>query len=151
MFLWNVEKCLKIFSRVYVSSDDKWILGEVEWAGAIPIKRPVELCGEVPNITVYQHAIKFMNGVDGIVAVQANSPTIPSKLIREVERFLELGVKEVISSHPDGTKYGSIWGMTIKRLKNYPDPYNPRPDITIKDWSVDIHTNEDLLKALKQI
>ena len=26
MFLWNVEKCLKIFSRVYVSSDDDWIL-----------------------------------------------------------------------------------------------------------------------------
>ncbi|OFW54469.1 MAG: hypothetical protein A2163_07180 [Actinobacteria bacterium RBG_13_35_12] len=148
MFLWNVEKCLRIFSRTYVSSDDKFILEEAENAGAIPIKRPVELCGDTPNILVYQHAIKFMNGVDGIVAVQVNSPTVKSKLIQEAKKFLELGFKEIMTSHSDGTIYGSIWALSTDRLKNYKDPYNPKPEILIKDWSTDIHCNQDLLKAL---
>jgi len=119
MFIWNVEKCLKIFSRVYVSSDDDWILSEAENIGAIPIKRGEELCGDVPNIPVYQHALTFMNGVDGIIAVQANSPTIKSKLIMEAKRYMEIGVQEVLTFHPDGTKYGSIWGLSTKRLKEY--------------------------------
>src|SRR4030042_3528083 len=131
MFLWNVEKCLRIFSRTYVSSDDKFILEEAENAGAIPIKRPVELCGDTPNILVYQHAIKFMNGVDGIVAVQVNNPTLKSKLRQEAKKFLELGFKEIMTSHFDGTIYGSIWALSTDRLKNYKDPYNPKPEILI--------------------
>jgi len=150
MFLWNVEKCLKIFSRTYVSSDDKWILSEAEEVGAIPIKRGEELCGDVPNIPVYQHASQFMNGFDGIVAVQANSPTVDSKLIQKVKRLMEMGFQEILTSHKDGSKYGSIWGLSFKRLKDYPDPYNPKPDIWIKDKSVDIDTLEDFNKALLQ-
>jgi len=144
MFLWNVEKCLKIFSRTFVSSDNDWILSEAENAGAIPIKRPAELCGETPNITVYQHALTFMNGVDGIVAVQANSPTIKSKLIMEAKRFLEVGTQEVMTSHPNGDIYGSIWAISSKKLKEYKDPYNPQPDFKIIDYSCDIHTLKDL-------
>ena len=86
MFQWNLEKCLKIFSRTYVSSDNKYILELSEELGAIPITRPQELCGETSNIKVYQHAITFMNGVDGIVAVQANSPTIKSKIIQNAKK-----------------------------------------------------------------
>ncbi len=150
MFLWNVEKCLKIFSRTFVSSDDDWILDEAEEIGAIPIKRPIELCGDTPNIEVYKHAMKFMNGVDGIVAVQANSPTIRSKLIMEAKQLLEMGAQEIMTSHPDGTIYGSIWALSIKRLKHYDYPYHPKPQVLIKDFSIDIHTDEDLLIALKQ-
>jgi pseudaminic acid cytidylyltransferase len=150
LFLVNTEKCLKVFPRVYVSSEDPWILGEAEDAGAIPIKRPIELCGDTPNIPVYQHALQFMNGVDGIVAVQANSPTVKSGLILKAKRFIEIGFQEVLTSHPDGSKYGSIWALSRKRLEKYPDPYNPKPDIWIKDWSIDIHNMEDLQKALKE-
>jgi CMP-N-acetylneuraminic acid synthetase len=149
MFIWNVEKCLKIFSRVYVSSDDEWILEEAENIGAIPIKRPTELC-EGPNIPVYQHALQFMNGVDGIIAVQANSPTINSKIIQNVKRLIEIGANEVMTRHQDGSIYGSVWALSRKKLENYGDPYKPRPDIMIIDCSVDIHNKEDLLKALKQ-
>ncbi len=150
MFLWNVEKCLKIFSRTFVSSDDDWILDEAEETGAIPIKRPIELCGDAPNIEVYKHAMKFMNGVDGIVAVQANSPTIRSKLIMEAKQLLEMGAQEIMTSHPDGTIYGSIWGLSYKRLKNYGDPYHPKPQILIKDFSIDIHNDDDFRQALTQ-
>jgi hypothetical protein len=150
MFLWNVEKCLKIFSRTYVSSDDKFILEEAENAGAIPIKRPKELCGNVPNIPVYLHALEYMNGVDGIVAVQANSPTVKSKLIQEAKRFLEIGVKEVMTKYPDGGIYGSVWGLSSNRLRNYGDPFKHKPEVLLTDWSVDVHLAEDLLKALRQ-
>lgn len=150
MFLVNTKKCLKIFSRVYVSSDDDWILSEAEDAGAIPIKRPEELCGDTPNIPVYQHALQFMNGVDGIVAVQANSPTINSKIIENVKSLILMGAREVMTKHQDGTIYGSVWGLSRKRLENYGDPYKPNPDLLLVDCSIDIHTIEDFKKATCQ-
>ena len=150
MFLVNTKKCLKIFSRTFVSSDDDWILEEAEDAGAIPIKRPIELCGDTPNIPVYQHALQFMNGVDGIVAVQSNSPTINSKIIENVKELLEAGVQEVMTCHDDKTIYGSVWGMSRKRLENYGDPYKPKPDILLCDPSIDIHSSLDFELAIKQ-
>lgn len=149
MFLWNVEKCLNIFSRVYVSSDDHWILEEAENAGAIPIKRGEELCGEVPNVDVYKHALQFMNGIDAIVAVQANSPNVNSKLIQTFKYYIERGVNEIITCHRDGKIYGSIWGMTRDRLLTYKDPYNPSAEVILYDPCEDIHTIKDLEEAKK--
>jgi CMP-2-keto-3-deoxyoctulosonic acid synthetase len=149
MFLWNVEKCLKIFSRTFVSSDDDWILEEAENVGAIPIKRPIELCGDTPNIPVYKHALQFMNGVDGIVAVQANSPTIDSRLIIKAKQLLEMGFLEIMTQHENGKIYGSVWALERNRLLSYVNPYNPKPEYLIRDKSIDVHTREDLNKALK--
>lgn len=150
LFLVNTKKCLRIFSRVYVSSDDPWILEEAEWAGAIPIKRGEELCGDTPNIPVYQHALQFMNGVDGIVAVQSNSPTIDSKLIETAKELLEKGFKEVMTMHEDGKIYGSLWCLSRDRLINYKDFYKPNPDVLILDKSIDIHNESDWNQALCQ-
>jgi len=86
MFLVNVEKCLRVFDDVYVSSDSEEILKITKDAGAKPILRGVELCGDTPNIPVYRHAIEQMGDVDGIVAVQANSPTIPAEIIRRTKK-----------------------------------------------------------------
>jgi hypothetical protein len=150
MFLVNVEKCLKIFEKVYVSSDDQWILNLAKSVGAIPIKRDEELCGDTPNIPVYQHALKHMRGVDGIVAVQANSPTINPNLIVTARKMIWLGAEEVMTCDTDYKIYGSIWALTRDRLENYGDPYKPKPDILLVDPSVDIHTEKDLEKALCQ-
>src|SRR3990167_821307 len=65
MFLVNVEKCLRVFDDVYVSSDSEEILKITKDAGAKPILRGVELCGDTPNIPVYRHAIEQMGDVDG--------------------------------------------------------------------------------------
>ena len=132
-----------------MSSDDPWILDEAEWAGAIPIKRGEELCGETPNIPVYQHALGYMNGVDGIVAVQSNSPNINSKLIETAKELLEKGYKEIMTMHPDGKIYGSIWAIERRKLEGYKDFYNPKPDVLILDTSEDIHNDEDFLLAEK--
>jgi len=150
MYLVNTKKCLRIFSRTFVSSDNDWILEGAEDIGAIPIKRPQELCGDSPNIEVYQHALQFMNGCDGIVAVQCNSPTIDSKLIEQAKELLESGVQEVMTKHQDGSIYGSIWAISRKLLENYKDPYNPKPEVLLTDNSWDIHTEEELQKALCQ-
>lgn len=150
MYQWNVEKCLKLFDEVYVSSEKEEILQEAKAMGAIPIKRPDNLCGDTPNIPVYQHALQFMGNVDGIVAVQANSPTIFPGIIASVKRFLLNECSEVMTCHPDGKIYGSVWAMTKERLLNYGNPYKPTPEVLLVDESIDIHTAEDLNQALCQ-
>ena len=145
MFVWNLEKCNKLFEKVFVSSEDKEILEIAKSYGAIPIKRPEKLC-EGPNIPVYQHAQRKMKA-DIIVAVQANSPTINIMTIAEVNILMVAGFHETMTSHENGKIYGSVWAMTKDRLKHYPDPYNPKPERLIIDTSIDIHTLEDLENA----
>lgn len=150
MFLVNVEKCLRIFNRVYVSSDSREMLAQAEAMGARGILRGTELCGETPNIPVYQHALKYMGEVEGIVAVQANSPTVDSNLIGLTKKIMECGVGEVMTCHPDYSLYGSIWAVSREVLVNYKDAYDRHPDVLLLDTSVDIHTKADYTKALQQ-
>lgn len=149
MFQWNLEKCLLVFDEVYVSSDNDKILDKAENMGAIGIKRPEELL-EATNIECYKHAQQIM-GTDAFVAVQANSPETGIRLIKWAKDLLILGhEKEVKTCHYDGTDYGSIWGMTAERLKDYPDQYNASPSFWIKDFSIDIHTIDDLFNSFNQ-
>lgn len=148
MFLENTKKCLKIFEKVYVSSDSQLILDQARAIGAIPIWRPQKLCGDVPNVPVYRHAMDKMGEAD-IVAVQANSPTLNPDLILWVKGMMEMGANEVMTCYPNYEIYGSIWAMTYKRLMEYTDFYHPKPDTLIVDPSVDIHTWDDYEEALK--
>jgi len=152
MFVWNLEKMLRIFDEVYVSSDYDLILEESKKMGAAPIKRPKKLCGDVPNIPVYRHAIEFMQKPEIVVAVQANSPTIKESLIKKAKDLMEkYDFKELMTCHLDFKLYGSIWAMSKNRLLNYNNPFKQTPEILLVDDSIDIHTQEDLTKALKQI
>ncbi len=150
MFLVNVEKCLRNFEKVYVSSDDRWILKMASQAGAIAIHRDESLCGETPNIPCYRHAILKMPDADGIVAIQANSPTLDVNTITMVKKFMELGVPEVMTCHEDYSIYGSVWAVSKERLADYGDPYDPHPEVLIMDKSVDVHNLADYEKALCQ-
>ncbi len=149
MFLVNTRKCLDIFDRVYVSSDSDEILAQARSLGAIPISRGEDLCGDVPNIPVYKHAIKKMINVDAIVAVQSNSPTIEKNIITMVKKIMELGAGEVMTCAADYSVYGSVWALRADRLMTYGDPYRPKPDILVVDKSIDIHTESDYVDALK--
>jgi CMP-2-keto-3-deoxyoctulosonic acid synthetase len=146
MFLWNTEKCLGIFEKTYVSSDSTYILNLAESAGAIPIVRPEELCGNTPNMPSYRHAQKTMKA-DIIIAVQANSPTLEEGLIEMTREIMMTGCPELMTCHKDYSIYGSIWALTKERLKNYKDPYKNKPDVLIIDNSIDIHTISDLKKC----
>lgn len=148
LFLVNVEKCRQIFEKVYVSSDGQEILRLAKEAGAIPIERGEDLCGDVPNIPVYKHAVKKMSQPDIIVAVQANSPTISPNIISLVKKVMESGADEVMTCAPNYSIYGSVWGIRVDKLRNYGDPYRPKPSVLIVDSSVDIHTERDYIQAL---
>lgn len=148
MFQWNLEKCLKIFDKTFVSSDSKEILELSEKLGAIPIKRPKSLCGEATNISVYKHALKKMN-CDTIVAVQANSPTVSESIIKRVKLLMDKK-DEVKTCHKDKSDYGSIWAIRTYKIKKYPDPYNAKPDVWIIDTSVDIHDEDDYRRSRSQ-
>lgn len=160
MYLENVNKCLKLFSKVYVSSDDPEILRRAKNAGARPISRGLELCGTVPNIQVYKHALTYMGAVDGIIAVQACSPNIEPNLIMIAKKLMKMGVEEVMTCHEmehgadyhgqHNKVYGSIWGISRNRLEEYGDPYKPNPEVLLVDKSIDIHTQEDYELAMKQ-
>lgn len=160
MFLINTKKCLKVFDLVYVSSDDQEILNIAKKIGAVPIFRPSNLVGDVPNIPVYKHALKNMSKVDGIVAVQSCSPTIDIKLIKTARNLMGSGCQELMTCHPVERNsdyhqqnfkiYGSIWALSKNRLNNYGSPYKPNPEILLVDDSVDINYPKDYKKALKQ-
>jgi CMP-N-acetylneuraminic acid synthetase len=163
MFLWNVEKCLALFDEVYVSSDSHEILRIAQNAGAIPITRGEELCGDTPDIDVYLHAVDRMvdpKTVMGVVAVHANNPTVHPTLIARVKYLIEIGAPEVMTCYPmsqgkDYHKqhnkiYGSIRGMSLDRLRNYGDPYHPNPEILLVDTSIEIETPTSYNKALCQ-
>lgn len=148
MYLHQTLKCLSLFKEVYVSSDDDDILEDISLYGAIPIKRSSDLCGDVPNIPVYLHALDFIN--TGFIAVQVNSPSISNKTIVDVIQLMQLGFNEVMTCHPDYSLYGSVWAMTKERLLNYKDPYKPTPEVLVVDNSIDIHTLDDYNKAICQ-
>ena len=147
MWQTNAKKLLSLVSKVYISSDSQFILDEAEAMGCIGILRSERLCGDTPNIDVYQHASTFMEG-DKFIAVQANSPTIDINTIIMTKKLLEMGVDEVMTCHEDYSLYGSVWAMTMKRLEDYKDAYKPTPEVLIKDLSVDIHTRRDYLRAI---
>jgi len=160
MFLWNLEKCVGIFDRVYVSSDSYSILQLASLHGAIAIHRGPELCGDTPDIPVFQHALTKMKDVSAVVAVHANNPTIEKNLIALTKKLLEMGVPEVMTCHPMeyypdykdnlNSVNGSIRGMTVERLINYGDPYQPYPHVLLVDTSVEIETTKDYERALWQ-
>lgn len=152
MFLWNVEKCVSLFDKTYVSSDSEDILDWADSRGAIAIKRPADLCGDTPNILVYKHALLHMGDVDGIVAVQANSPTVSTEVIEKVKDAMQY-YDEVMTIDSQYNRYGSVWGLSRERLASYKtmsDYYGTTPDYKVKDRSIDIHTIKDFNKALKQ-
>jgi CMP-N-acetylneuraminic acid synthetase len=159
MFMWAVEKCLKVFSATYVSSDNDFILSVAEKAGAIPIKRPKELCeSDVMNVPVYQHAMKFMGNPDIMIAVKADSPTTDIKIIEHAKEIMENHeYDEFMTAYPiKGYKdksfvYGSIWAIKREKLEIYEDPMMPEPKVLIVDPAIDIHNEEDLKQAEKQL
>jgi CMP-N-acetylneuraminic acid synthetase len=159
MFMWAVEKCLNVFDETYVSSDNDFILDEAKKAGAIPIKRPVELCkSDVMNVPVYQHAMEHMDSPDIMIAVKADSPTTDIKIIDHAKEIMENhDYDEFMTAYPirgyrdKSAVYGSVWAIRKEKLAVYEDPMMPEPKALIVDPAIDIHNEEDLKAAEKQL
>lgn len=159
MFMWAVEKSLKVFDETYISSDLDSILERAAAAGAIPIKRPAELCTpDVMNVPVYQHAMPHMGNPDIMVAPKVDSPTTDIEIIRRVKDLMErYGYDEIMTALPvkgysdKCVVYGSVWAIRKEKLAVYEDPMMPTPRVLVVDPAVDINTPEDLAEAVKQM
>jgi hypothetical protein len=89
-----------------------------------------------------------------------NNPTVSYEIILRTKRLIEDGVDEVMTCHPmtynenyhnhANKVYGSIRGLSLKRVKRYGDPYKPRPTVLVVDDSVEIETPDSYEKALCQ-
>lgn len=159
MFMWALEKSLKVFDETYVSSDNDFILEESKKAGAIPIKRPKELCeSDVMNVPVYQHAMEHMGNPDIMIAPKVDSPTTDIEIIRRIKFLMEnYEYDEIMTALPvkgyadKNVVYGSVWAIRKERLAAYEDPMMPEPKVLIVDPAIDIHNEEDLAEAEKQL
>ena len=158
MFMWAVEKSLKVFNETYISSDLDSILEEAQKAGAIPIKRPAELCTPgVMNVPVYQHAMPHMGNPDIMIAPKVDSPTTDIEIIKRIKDLMErYGYDEIMTAYPvkgyadKCAVYGSVWAIRKEKLAVYEDPMMPTPKVLVVDPAIDINTPEDLANAEKQ-
>ena len=95
--------------------------------------------------------------IDGILHIQANSPNLDIKLIRSALKILQLNnINELLTCDENYNQYGSLWGITKKRIqkynmkKNIHDRKVIKPDCYLVDKSIDIHTIKDFNLSLKQ-
>ena len=159
MFLWNIEKGLSITKNYYFNSDDDEMVIIAKKLGLKIIKREKKLQGaEIPSRLIFKRCFKSIpKNIDGILHIQANSPNIDIELIKCGLKMMQLDkIEELLSCDVNYNQYGSLWGITRKRIskynmnKNIHDRKVIKPDCYILDKSVDIHNKNDLHRSLKQ-
>ena len=159
MLLWNIEKGLSISKNYFFNSDDEEMINLAKKKGLKIIKREKRLRGdEIPSRLIFKNCLKRMpKKIDGILHIQANSPNLDIKLIRSALKILQLNnINELLTCDENYNQYGSLWGITKKRIqkynmnKNIHDRKVIKPDCYLVDKSIDIHTIKDFNLSLKQ-
>jgi len=159
MFLWNVEKGLTISKNYYFNSDDPEMIEVATKFGLKIIKRKKQLIGhEIPSRLIFKSCLEQMpKNVDGILHIQANSPNLDINLIKCALKIMQFkNIEELLTCDKDYNQYGSLWGITRKRIKIYNmnkkihDRKVIKPDCYLVDKSIDIHNINDFRLSLKQ-
>jgi len=159
MFLWNLEKGISITKDYYFNSDDKEMINFAKKLGLKTIKRERSLLEpETPSRLIFKNCFKKIpKNIDGILHVQANSPNLKKNLIKCALKMMQLdGIEEILSCDKNYSQYGSLWGITRKRIKQYNmnkrihDRKVIKPDCLLLDDSIDIHNIKDFKLSLKQ-
>lgn len=159
MFLWNIEKGLSLTKNFYFNSDDYEMLTIAKKYGLKIIEREKKLLGhEIPSRLIFNSCFKKIpRKIDGILHIQANSPNLDIKLIKCAFKMMQLNeIDELLSCDKNYNQYGSLWGITRKRIKKYNMNKNIhdrkviKPDCYILDKSVDIHNIQDFRRSLNQ-
>lgn len=150
MFLWNLKKLVCLFDTVVFDSDCVDMCALAAEAGAHISLREQNLRGnDVPSVPIFSSVINRFPDLNKLISLQANSPHTSLDVInRCATKLLMDGVEEVLTRYENGEINGSVWGLSRYRLKNYGDFYSHSPDVLVIDDSIDIHTNEDYLRAL---
>ena len=160
MFLWNLKKGLSITKNFYFNSDDNEMIVISKKLGLKTIKRDKKLQGaEIPSRLIFDSCLKKMpKNIDGILHIQANSPNIDINLIKCALKMMQFDeIQELLTCDKNYNQYGSLWGITRKRIKKYNMNRNIhdrkviKPDCYLLDESVDIHNIKDFRRSLKQL
>ena len=120
MFLWNIEKGLSISKNYYFNSDDPEMIDQATNFGLKIIKREKKLLGhEIPSRLIFKSCLKRMpKNIDGILHIQANSPNLDINLIKCALKIMQFNhIEELLTCDKDYNQYGSLWGITRKRIK----------------------------------
>lgn len=108
LFVHSVEIAIKStqIDKVVVSSDSDEILEIASSLGAIPIKRPIGLCGDnVPNLDVCKHIVdEFASKENKIELMILLQPTHPFRTVHELD--------EAIKKLSDNTDFDSLVSVT---------------------------------------
>ena len=160
MFLWNLKKGLSITKNFYFNSDDNEMIVIGKKLGLKTIQRDKKLQGaEIPSRLIFDSCLKKMpKNIDGILHIQANSPNIDINLIKCALKMMQFDeIQELLTCDKNYNQYGSLWGITRKRIKKYNMNRNIhdrkviKPDCYLLDESVDIHDIKDFRRSLKQL
>ena len=159
MFLWNIEKGLKISKNYYFNSDDDEMLSIASKLNLKIIKRDKKLTDhEIPSRLIFKSCFRTLpKDIEGFLHIQANSPNISISLIRTAFKIMKTtNIQELLTCDNNYKILGSLWGITRKKISKYNmnrkihDKKIIKPDCFLLDTSIDIHNKKDLNKSLKQ-
>jgi len=116
----------KYINRVIVSTDSPEIAKIAKSYGAeVPFLRPPELAkDDTPGIVVVQHAVRYLETVEGypvdiVVILQPTSPLRKTKYIdAAIKKLIESGADSVVSVCE--VKHHPFWSFIMKNDKLYP-------------------------------
>lgn len=133
----------KLVTKVVVSTESELVARIAYDFGVEILRRPDELAGDdVPSIPVFQHIIKNFDA-DIHVNLNVNFALCDYAV---VDRAIEIAAT-------DGEALSSpyaIWAQSKERLMNYGDFWTlPKPFVDERAGSIDIHTENDWLAALR--
>lgn len=158
MFIWNLKKAMNISRTFYFNSDDDKMINIARSYGAKIIKRDKKLLDDdVPSRVLFINSINQMpENIDALISIQANSPNLDPKLIHKCYKIMRnYDFNELLTFDKHQKIYGSIWGISRKKLNKSPksvkisDKVTQSPDCMIFDESIDIHTLSEFNKSLK--
>lgn len=151
MFMWNLQKLVDLFENVVLDSDCDEMLKLGTELGVIGHKRKKTLLGnDIPSVPIFKSISDDYPDFSHVLNLQANSPNTSTNVIKNCANIILLNeVNEVLTNYSSGEINGSVWCFTRERLQNYGDFYKHYPNVLVHDDSIDIHTEDDFLKALK--
>ena len=152
LFMYNLKKICKIKGSHHfcIDSDCLSILRSAKRYSCLTNVRDISLRGhEVPSIPIFKSVLKkSANSYDYLFNVQANSPNVHLKTLKNIIRILKIQKpKELITKYSNGKRNGSVWCFDTNHIFKIKDFYNTQPDYFQIDNSVDIHTRYEFEKA----
>ena len=149
MFLHSVDYAIasKYNVDVIVSSESDIIEDICKQNDVVFHKRPINLCGDVEVVDVYEYVVSQINDeYDLVVGLQPDNPNRTHTLDECIDYMIDNNYDDLVTVNPSYKRSGSVRIFKYKYLKS--GQISKRLGC-IKDGATDIHYESDL-KSLKE-